>query len=211
MASLRRAGRPYVLKKARLTRASGATGAVTLIQRFGSALNLNVHFHALVLDGAYLVGTEPPVFRRIEPPRQEELQALVERLAERIGRALERQGVLARDAENSYLELDPETGGPLDDLIGHSITYRVAMGPRAGQKVLSLQTVPAREDEPRNGVAQYAGFSLHAGIGVEAEQRGKLERLTRYVSRPPVAIERLDLTTQGQVRYRLKTPYGVAT
>jgi hypothetical protein len=47
----------YVLKKARLSRASGATGAVTLIQRFGSALNLNIHFHMLVLDGAYLVGT----------------------------------------------------------------------------------------------------------------------------------------------------------
>ena len=201
----------YILKKARLTRASGATGAVTLIQRFGSALNLNIHFHMLVLDGAYLVGTEPPVFRRIEPPRQEELQALVERLAERIGRALERQGLLARDTENSYLEFGPNAGGPLEDLIGHSITYRVAMGPRAGQKVFSLQTVPARADEPRRGVAQYAGFSLHAGIGVEAEQREKLERLTRYVSRPPVAIERLDLTAQGQVRYRLKTAYRDGT
>jgi hypothetical protein len=54
----------YVLKKARLTRASGATGAVTLIQRFGSALNLNIHFphararrrvtrrHRLVLSSA---------------------------------------------------------------------------------------------------------------------------------------------------------------
>lgn len=48
----------HLLKKARLTRASGATGAVTLIQRFGSALNLNIHFHLLVLDGAYLLGTE---------------------------------------------------------------------------------------------------------------------------------------------------------
>jgi hypothetical protein len=85
------------------------------------------------------------------------------------------------------------------------------MGPRAGQKVFSLQTVPARADEPRRGVAQYAGFSLHAGIGVEAEQREKLERLTRYVSRPPVAIERLDLTAQGQVRYRLKTAYRDGT
>jgi hypothetical protein len=56
-----------------------------------------------------------------------------------------------------------------------------------------LQTVPAREQEPRKGVAQCAGFSLHAGIGVEPEQREKLERLTRYVSRLPVAIERLDL------------------
>jgi hypothetical protein len=170
-----------------------------------------IHFHLLVLDGAYVVGTEPPVFRRIEPPREAELQTLVERVAERIGRALERQGVLVRDAENSFLELDPAGGGPMDDLLGHSITYRVAVGPRAGQKVFSLQTVPAREDEPRKGVAQYAGFSLHAGIGVEADQRAKLERLSRYVSRPPVSVERLDLTAQGQVRYRLKTPYRDGT
>jgi hypothetical protein len=75
----------YVLKKARLARASGATGAVTLIQRFGSALNLNVHFHMLMLDGAHLAGTEPPVFRRIAPPVDAELQALVERLADLLG------------------------------------------------------------------------------------------------------------------------------
>ena len=74
----------HVLKKARLTRTSGATGAVTLIQRFGSALNLNIHL--LVLDGAYLVGTEPPVFRRVGPPGEAGLQALVERLAERVER-----------------------------------------------------------------------------------------------------------------------------
>jgi putative transposase len=200
----------YVLEKARLTRTASATGTVTVIQRFGSALNLNIHFHLLVLDGAYLVGTERPVFRRIESPRLEELQALVERLAERVGRALERQGVLARDADSSYLDLDPDAGGPINDLLGHSITYRVAVGPRAGQKVFSLETVPARAEE-RKGVAQYAGFSLHAGIGVEAVQRGKLERLARYVSRPPVSVERLDLTAQGQVRYRLKTPYRDGT
>lgn len=83
----------YVLKKARFTRGTGATGAVTLIQRFGSALNLNIHFHMIVLDGAFLVGTEPPVFRRLMAPSEAELQALLERLAERIGRALERQGL----------------------------------------------------------------------------------------------------------------------
>lgn len=33
----------------------------------------------------------------------------------------------------------------------------------------------------------------------------------RYVSRPPVAVERLDLTAQGQVRYCLKTPYRDGT
>lgn len=51
----------HLLRKARLTRAAGVTGAVTLIQRFGSALNLNIHFHMLFLDGAYFADTHPPV------------------------------------------------------------------------------------------------------------------------------------------------------
>ena len=165
----------------------------------------------LVLDGACLSDTAEPVFRRIAPPREAELQALVERLAERVGRSLERQGLLVRYAENGFLEFGPAAGGAMDDLIGHSITYRVAVGPRAGQQVFALQTVPARKAEPRQGVAQYAGFSLHAGIGVEGDQRAKLERLARYVSRPPVSIERLTLTAQGRVRYGLKNPYRDGT
>jgi len=46
---------------------------------------------------------------------------------------------------------------------------------------------------------------LHAGVDIAANQREQLERLCRYVSRPPVASERLALTASGQVRYRLKT------
>ena len=34
--------------------AAAHAGAVTLIQRFGSALNLNIHFHMLFLDGVYV-------------------------------------------------------------------------------------------------------------------------------------------------------------
>ena len=44
-----------------------------------------------------------------------------------------------------------------------------------------------------------------AGVDIAANQRGKLERLCRYISRPPIATERLALTTSGQVRYRLTT------
>ena len=43
----------YLVSKAGLTPARGEAGAVTLIQRFGSALNLNVRFHLLFLDGSY--------------------------------------------------------------------------------------------------------------------------------------------------------------
>jgi hypothetical protein len=45
----------------------------------------------------------------------------------------------------------------MDDLIGHSITYRIAVGPRAGQKLFTLQTVPPRLQGPEpnpNGAAR---------------------------------------------------------
>ncbi len=50
----------FLRKQAGLQRAAADTGAVTLIQRFGSAANLNIHLHCLVLDGVYQrTGGEP--------------------------------------------------------------------------------------------------------------------------------------------------------
>ncbi|MGH2524852.1 MAG: transposase zinc-binding domain-containing protein, partial [Anaerolineales bacterium] len=43
----------FLIKQAGLKRTQADTGAVTLIQRFGSAANLNIHLHCLVLDGVY--------------------------------------------------------------------------------------------------------------------------------------------------------------
>jgi hypothetical protein len=74
-----------------------------------------------------------PVFRPVAAPESSDFQHLVERIAGRIGRALERRGLVERDRENAWLAADTEAG-PLDDLLGHSITYRIAAGPRAGQK-----------------------------------------------------------------------------
>lgn len=88
------------------------------------------------------------------------------------------------------------------------------MGPRAGQKLFTLQTVPARLQGLEgniNGAATGGGFSLHASIDIAPGQRAKLERLCRYVSRPPVATERMALTSSGHVRYALKTPYRDGT
>jgi Putative transposase len=50
----------FLRKQAGLQRAAADTGAVTLIQRFGSAANLNIYLHCLVLDGVYQrTGGEP--------------------------------------------------------------------------------------------------------------------------------------------------------
>ena len=56
-----------------------------------------------------------------------------------------------------------------------------------------------------------AGFSLHAGVSARADQRQKLERLCRYISRPAVSEKRLSRTPNGNVRYELKTPYRAGT
>jgi hypothetical protein len=78
--------------------------------------------------------------------------------------------------------------------------------------VFTLQSVAAQpERERRDGAAEAGGLSLHAGLEIQPGERAKLERLCRYVSRPPVATERLALTPAGRVRYPLKTPYRDGT
>lgn len=58
----------YLIKKTRFTVASGAkTGAVTLTQRFGSALNLNIHVYMCFLDGLYAFDGARPKFHRSSP------------------------------------------------------------------------------------------------------------------------------------------------
>jgi len=75
-----------------------------------------------------------------------------------------------------------------------------------------LQTLPDERDaDDTLTVGNAAGFSLHAGVAAKADQRDKLERLCRYVTRPAIAEKRLSLTHQGKVRYELKTPYRDGT
>ncbi len=119
----------FLIQQAGLKRSDAQTGAVTLIQRFGSAANLNIHLHCLYLDGVY-----------------------------------------------------------------DTCTYRIALGPRAGQKVLTLRTVPSSEaPNTSQRCANEQGFSLHAHVRCAMNQRNQLERLCRYITRPAIANERLTI------------------
>src|SRR5262245_66397880 len=59
------------------TRARADTGVVTLIQRFGSAANLNIHLHCLVLDGVYLNCDGAAIFHEAAPRSTDELEAVL--------------------------------------------------------------------------------------------------------------------------------------
>ncbi len=76
----------------------------------------------LFLDGVYVEGPD---------------RSLTGLIASRVGRFVERQGLLERDAERACLAklaLDHE---PMEAHLAHSITYRIAVGPRAGRKVFT--------------------------------------------------------------------------
>jgi hypothetical protein len=203
----------HLIKKAGLTQKTAQTGSVTFIQRFGSALNLNVHFHMLFLDGIYTKNKLGLIqFERTIVPNQQELAILVHSISHRVARYLERLGILERDKENSYLQLDGIDDDPMQQLIGCSISYRIAVGPQQGRKVFTLQTLPAVEVDDRYAqVAKDAGFSLHAGVAAQGSERDKLERLCRYISRSALSEKRLSLTSAGNIRYQLKTPYNDGT
>ena len=81
-------------------------------------------------------------FQWIKAPTSEELTILTHTIAKRIGWFLERQSLLERDAEdNSYLNSNAveDEQDPMHQLHGSSVTYRIALGPRQGRKVFTLQ------------------------------------------------------------------------
>ena len=113
----------------------------------------------LFLDGVYVERPDGSLrFRWVQAPTGAELARLRQALARRIGRHLERQGLLEQDAENSYLAGDELASGPMEQLLGSSITYRIAVGPQQGRKVFTLQTLPAYEEPFDGAVGKVAGF-----------------------------------------------------
>lgn len=92
----------HLIRQAGYTQQWARTGAVTLIQRFGSALNLNIHFHMRFLDGVYAVSSphgNQPRFQWVRAPTSAQRTQLAHTIAHRVGRMLEREGLLARDTE----------------------------------------------------------------------------------------------------------------
>jgi hypothetical protein len=68
------------------------SGAVTLIQRFGWAANLDIHLHCLVLDGVYRPGADgTPEFVEAPAPTDVVLQAVLHKIITRTMKLLTRR------------------------------------------------------------------------------------------------------------------------
>jgi len=187
-------------------------GAVTFLQRFGSALNLNLHFHTLALDGAYPYNgghAEAPRFLVLPPPTHDEVARVLAGTARRLHRLLE-----ARAGEDDDALARDE---PLLALLATaSLRTRIAAGPhrgepwrRVGDRIDPREPSDDPDASPR--VPEHRGMSLHADVAVPARDRRRLERLCCYAARPPLANDRLEEHPDGRLTLRLKTRWRDGT
>ena len=177
-------------------------GAVTFLQRFDSALRLNVHFHTLALDGVYVRGDDAAAgvlaFRALPDPTDEDVLDVARRTAQRVVAILSKHG-RSLDGLGHQAESAAERDPALASCIG------------AAARTPALRVVDRTRARDNERVAVVMGFDVHAGASIDGRDRPRVERLCRYLGRPPIAQDRLEHLADGKVRYEMKKPWRDGT
>src|SRR5215472_16084770 len=84
----------------------GRTGTVTVMQRAGGGLNVNPHFHTLVLDGVFRQAAGRLELHSTPGPSEAEVAEILTLIHDRIQRLLQRRGLAPED----------DATGPVDRL-----------------------------------------------------------------------------------------------
>jgi hypothetical protein len=193
---------------ARGIRAS-VTAGVSFPQRFGGSLNLNTHVHAVFCDGVFeFDGAEHGVFHALPAPDAARLTLVCENTAARLFRWLRRRGLAAEEVGPSSNEARTVSAVEACDRGALGIGELTSIDDEG-------ETIGRDEDahlpQPRGRrsrfVGEAAGFHLHAGVAVPAENRLGRELLLRYCARPPLSLERLSILDDGRIAYRIKKPW----
>jgi len=148
-------------------------GAVAFIHRFGSSLNTHVHFHVCVVDG---------VFEAVARPLAQSVDTDAAAQANpQPGPAPAPQSVIFHAATG----LDESAIATVQTNVRKRILRAfVARG--------HIEACDAKDMAERAASSSHGGgFSVDAGVRIEAPDRAGLERLLRYCARPPFAMDRL--------------------
>ena len=178
-------------------------GSITFIQRFGSALNLNIHFHTLVADGVF--SEEDHKFKRLPEPTQDELRALAEKIYQKVTKLIEKK---YSDDQIEFLEENH-----LAHIAENSITHKAQYGDRKGNglKRYGLKNLNRHQSQEDPYSVNIEGFSLNAKVWVGGRDRQKLEKLIRYTARGPIATERLSESFPDKLIYKMKSRWRDGT
>jgi hypothetical protein len=122
---------------------------------------------------------------------------------------LARHGDGEEDAADQWVETTPVLAG----LAAAPVQGVAALGAAAGQRAQRFGRIAAASGASPLAACQARqdGFDLHAALRVRAGRRERLERVCRYVLRPPVAQDRVTVTSEGQVRLALRHAWSDGT
>jgi hypothetical protein len=163
----------WLRRRARRLGIHGAlkTGAVTVIQRFNSALDVSPHFHALFIDGVYsLAPGHNPLFHPTPAPTDDDVANIVAAIFRRVERKLADREPTAR--QRRFVEDAPLLVAMADA----SARGVVATGPRRGCRIIRVRGPSADVDAVVMGrlCAQVEGYNLQAATRVGANDRAGL-------------------------------------
>ncbi len=116
-----------------------------------------------------------------------------------MARLFRRRGLAPSEGVEAVTEEPPL----LLELGAASAAGTVVQGPRAGARIPPVDPFGSLAFVPGSDriAGEAGGFNLHARVAVKAHDRAGLERLCRYLARPPIATDRLELRPDGRVRY----------
>ena len=182
--------------------AKAKTGAVAAIQRTDSALRLNVHFHVLALDGVYVRNSQGDFeFRNLPKPTHTQVAEVAKHTADRVENLLRDRGLVPENEGDSESQEPSEQPGLFACYeLASQNPFRTGGGP-------SLRVLP----DPNEPVADVRGIHVHAKQLVDGRDRPQLERLCRYITRPPLAQDRLTEQPDGRYRLELKSVWKDGT
>jgi len=141
----------------------------------GSALNLKPHLHLLCIDGVYTRYGDVARFRNLESISDEEVESLVDSIANRVRSRCIKRGYLGKDGDivlNPALDPLFQDHESLSAALAASISGNIAFGPNAGNYVRKIGGGFGYEGEVPldKGKRYYSvnGFSIHANTAVNA-------------------------------------------
>jgi hypothetical protein len=169
-------------------------GVLVVVQRFRSDLGLYVHIHAIAMDGCFAaVGEDDVRFLPVEQLSRSHLVGVLDRLHRDLAEHLE------------------DDGEPPDEGLAACVQLGLSTPPL--RAVLTEQPHPARMHVSAFGMQLHAAVtdyqtahSLRSGANGDGRDRNRLERVCRYLLRPPFAHDAVEHTADGQVRVHFKAP-----
>lgn len=191
-------------QKRRLELSGAETGAVNFPQRFGSSLNVHVHYHTLVADGVFVPDGQAVRFHEAPPPTREQIESVARRVRDRAVRWLGRHGHLdLRGPEERSNE--PQCAAPLDACLQLALSGGTLLAHPAAPDVTDRDAQDFERSDRRCWAA-CEGFDVECAARVGRDEDERRERLVRYCARPPLSLDRVELLPDGRIGYRLKTP-----